>query len=300
MLEMMLGTVKNKSDWQGTLLTRPTWFDQNNSFGMCAGWEDGDIYIAGGRNSAGKSNRFGKYNVNTGVSTPLPNYPGVETVQLRIWTHNNKVYALLRDQFHSFSHTTNTWTKLTSYPATSPINQFGASVNVYQGIPYLFGPSSDGTANRVLYRHNVADDTLAIIKNWGKTLSNISYPAGSINNGKLYTIQGSSGTSGVIVEMTLDGNTVNEINLPVNSGSLGFNVSKNDWIYFGGGSYGNYRKVWRYNVITKIFQVLPDLPQPSYNGGYALVGGHLYIYAGYDANIQETQKDIWRYDLPND
>lgn len=301
MFEMMLmGIPRPPLTWQGTLMPRPTWADQATAFGMCAGWEDGDIFIAGGSNATGPTKTFSKYNVNTGASSPLPNYPGPETAHLRMWTHNNRVYTLLRDQFHYYTPATNLWTKLTSYPYGNPLNQYGPSVNVYQGVAYFFGVSADGAARRVLYRHNQANDTLVAVKNWGTTYPAAIYPFGAINNGVMYTLRASNTDGGVMTRTSLDGNTVTHIPIPMALGSLGVAVAKNNWVYFGGTNAANYRKMWRYNVITEVFQPMPDLPQPFSNGGFALVGGHLYIFAGYDATNKPTQKDMWRYDLPND
>lgn len=301
MFEMMLtGIPKPPLTWQGTLMPRPTWSDQATAFGMCAGWEDGDIFIAGGNGTAGSTKSFSKYNVNTGVSSQLPNYPGPETLYLRLWTYNNKVYALLRDQFHSYNPATNLWTKLTSYPYGNALNQYGVSVNVYQGVAYFFGCSADTAAARVLYRHNVANDTLAVIKNWGTTYTPAFYAFGAINNGVMYTLRASAAQAGVITRTSLDGNTISTIPIPTALGVLGFAVAKNDWVYFGGTTSANRRKVWRYNVVTDEIQEMPDLPVPFNNGGFALVGGNLYIYGGTDATNKPTQKDMWRYDLPND
>lgn len=302
MFEMMLmGIPRPPLTWQGTLMPRPTWADQATAFGMCAGWEDGDIFIAGGSSATGTTKTFSKYNVNTGASSPLPNYPGSNTSHLRLWIYNKKVYALLRDQFHSYNPATNMWTKLTSYPYGNVLNGYGSSVNVYQGVAYFFGSSSDGSAKRILYRHNTANDTLVTIRNWYTSVSSATYPFGAINNGIMYTLRAGVDEADYLTITSLDGNTTRTIKTPATMGGLGFAVSKNNWIYFGGGgTAGNYRKVWRYNVITEAFQVMPNLPVPFYNGGFALVGGHLYIFAGYDDRLLTTQKDMWRYELPED
>lgn len=303
MFEMMLSKLFNPPTLVTELLPRPTGVDFGTSFTMCPGpVNNGDIYIAGGLDSSNERTfKFCRYNVYTGITTALPDYPGSTTEHLRMWPSNDVVYAILRDQLHYFSLSTNKWYTAIGYPYGDALNQFAASVNTYQGTTYFFGAAVDSAAGgRVLYRHTAGMSRPTIIKNWGSTYPRSLYSYGAINNGTLYTLRADANSGGLLTRTSLDGNTVSTIPIPAAVGQLGFAVAKNNWIYYGVAGGADRLKVRRYNVFTEEFQVMPDLPQANFNGGFALVGGHLYIYAGKSVDNKSIQTDMWRYALPDD
>lgn len=220
-------------------------------------------------------------------------------------------------------HDGDTTAKAGSWTAIAPIaaqpRQEHGAIKFDDDSFYIIGgviPGEDGTFPTVtmVQRYSISADAWTSVADLPLPLN---HPNSAVVNGKIYVLGGLTtvdsdpnfwNATGDCFEYDPESDLWTGIGtLPANrwTGSAAVGV-KNTTVYLAGGlantnltgdEEGTIQLLTSYDVVTKQFAILPDMPEPRDHAGVGLVGNMLYVLGGRAFGHNNTKNTVFAYDL---